>query len=230
MTYQTLAQEVKLELNTSAARAAASERKFHSFSKKVCKTPEVLLYYPGYKTTANKVDYRVDVKIGDNYVALSHVDIIIDIYNKISQGVEAGLMRDIIMDLGINNNIDATIVTTFPDNLVAPSKALLNSVRSTLESLGKRFNSTANLVDIPIETLLESIRWIALQEDINYPISSGYQGRKMCFSRYLETIYVSSRGQTDEHNLQKVISRALSHSRIRNWPNLSIYTGIDLMQ
>jgi len=53
------------------------------------------------------------------------------------------------------------------------------------------FKGSIGRTDFPYanhEQLITSIKWIVLQEDINYPIPK-YEGRKMPFARYLEAYF-----------------------------------------
>jgi hypothetical protein len=70
---------------------------------------------------------------------------------------------------------------------------------------------------LTIEELFKSIKWIVIQEDINYPVSKGYLGRKMPYGRYLEAIHVL---EGKGYSLQEVIQRALSHSRPQKWNDM----------
>lgn len=56
--------------------------------------------------------------------------------------------------------------------------------------------------------------YIAMQEDINYP-EVRYQGRKMCFYRYLEAVYCKI---YNNHTLEEAIKKAVARGYIpRNW-------------
>ncbi len=79
----------------------------------------------------------------------------------------------------------------------------------------KDFNHEGNRWDFNFEELFFSIGWIVIQEDLNYPIEEGYEGRKMPLARYIETIYCS---QNQDHELEEVIKRAILHNkRPRRW-------------
>jgi hypothetical protein len=62
------------------------------------------------------------------------------------------------------------------------------------------------------------IKWIALQEDINYPPRHGYQGRRMTFARYHEAV-LCAEGHT-EHHITEVVRRALEHRRQQEWADM----------
>lgn len=81
-----------------------------------------------------------------------------------------------------------------------------------LKSTNLKFNFT-------LEELKYLISWIALQEDINYPLAkdSKLQGRKMPFYRYIEALFIASgHRRVRERNLEDVIKRAIEHKQ----PNL----------
>ena len=77
--------------------------------------------------------------------------------------------------------------------------------------------STAFYKGFSFEQLTDLMFYIALQEDINYP-NTYYQGRKMCFYRYLEAIYCKI---SSKHSLQEAITRATAHGYIPgNWTDV----------
>lgn len=55
--------------------------------------------------------------------------------------------------------------------------------------------------------------YIGIQEDINYP-DKHFQGRKMCFYRYIEAIYCKIH---TNHSLEDAISRANANYIPRKW-------------
>lgn len=63
--------------------------------------------------------------------------------------------------------------------------------------------------------------WIVLQEDINYPIKEGYQGRKMSFYRYLEAIYCQymdyAAAYNNRHSIEEVIERIYAKYKSKLW-------------
>ena len=79
----------------------------------------------------------------------------------------------------------------------------------------KKYNPVGNSFDLTLEELFCSIKWIVLQEDINYPIP--FEGRRMPLARYLETIFIT---QNNSHTLEDVIKRALFHSRPTQWTDM----------
>jgi hypothetical protein len=179
---------------------------------------EISVSFPGYKAyiTGNKTvyDYRVDIVKNGIKTALSHTNIITDIYNKIdSCNMSASELRNVLIEVSQEGNIMLqSIVQRLPYNPSAPNQNLLTRVANAHN--GKTYNAIGNSFDLTLEELLSSIKWIVLQEDINYPISNGYEGRKMPFARYLEAIFVT---QNTSHTLEEVIQRALSHSRPSQW-------------
>lgn len=179
---------------------------------------EISVSFPGYKAyiTGNKTvyDYRVDIVKNGIKTALSHTNIITDIYNKISScNMSASEFRSVLIDVSQEGNIALqSIIQRLPYNPSVPNQNLLTRVKNAHN--GKTYNAIGNSFDLTLEELLSSIKWIVLQEDINYPILNGYEGRKMPFARYLEAIFVT---QNTSHTLEEVIQRALSHSRPSQW-------------
>lgn len=98
-----------------------------------------------------------------------------------------------LMDIGVNclnvNFKNYNNLATYQFN--PPSVQLLTEVDNCHRHLNKRFNRNANLKNYSLNELLSTIAYIVLQEDINYPIDKGYNGRKMCFSRYIEALIVA---------------------------------------
>ena len=72
------------------------------------------------------------------------------------------------------------------------------------------------------EKLTDLMFYIAIQEDINYP-EERFQGRKMCFYRYLEAIYCKVHVN---HRIEDAVARAGAHGYIpRNWNDVGeLYT------
>ncbi|MDR0272986.1 MAG: hypothetical protein LBI27_06685, partial [Clostridiales bacterium] len=170
--------------------------------------------YPGYKAGIGRngniiYDYRVDMIKNGTTTALSHTNIITDIYNKIvNGGMSADELKNVFVEIsqeGTNNTQD--IVNRLPYSSVAPGQALRDRVR--MAHGNKTYNHVGNSFDLTVEELLTAIKLIVLQEDINYPVANGCEGRKMPFARYLETIFIT---QNASHTLEDVIDRALSHT------------------
>jgi len=208
------------------------QKKFHSCEVEIqiCsnKTP-ILISFPGYKAifSKNKVIYDYCVKIIKNnlHVILSHTNIITDIFNKIKYGgMSANNLKDVLINLAEKGTIElSNTEEKLSYKPVAPSKELVDRVHS---AHGKKiYNITGNSFDLTIEELLVCIKWIVLQEDINYPICDGYKGRKMPFERYLETIFIT---QNDSHSFEEVINRTLIHLRPPKWADMD-YSFTDLI-
>jgi hypothetical protein len=181
----------------------------------------VKVVFPGQKasvTSKGKViyDYRVDIKKQGVRTTLSHANIVVDIYNKCQR--EKGLIRDLRTLLGniiLEGDVDPyrdTRLCRGYELVEPPGAVLLERVGRVHEQLGKAFNSVGNQSDLSIEELIAVVKWIALQEDINYPMPR-FEGRRMPFARYLEAIYCAE-GNAEVDN---VIRRALTHSRPGRW-------------
>lgn len=181
----------------------------------------ISISFPGYKASVREnstvYDYRVDIIKNSNTTALSHTNLMTDIFNKIQNGrMSANNLKDVLIEVAKEGNIDlASIAANLPYNPVVPPQALISKVKEAHGN--KAYNDIGNSFDLTIEELLACIKWIVLQEDINYPIAKSYEGRKMPFARYLETIFIT---QNNSHSLEEVISRALIHSRPRQWPEM----------
>ncbi|MFT5884917.1 MAG: hypothetical protein ACI9IP_001374 [Arcticibacterium sp.] len=174
--------------------------------------------FPGYKAQMKQgkvvYDYRIDIEMRGLKTALSHANIIVDIYNKIRNG---GLFA-----LGMGNALievsedSPFALKSYGSDLaysqIKPPDELLHKMVSAHGE--KSFNKLGNSFDLTLEELFKSIKWIVVQEDINYPIEAGFEGRRMAFARYLEAVFVS---QNDTYQIEEVIARALAHRRVKPW-------------
>ncbi|MDA9066437.1 hypothetical protein N9K26_01395 [Flavobacteriales bacterium] len=182
---------------------------------------EISVSYPGYKSKlkGNKIvyDFRVDIKKDGIKTALSHANIITDIYNKIvNGGMNANNLRNRLIKSSVENMFNlGEVVKELTYNPCPPNQDLIAKVNYAHGV--KQNNIIGNSFDLTIEELFTSIKWIVLQEDINYPISSGFEGRKMPFARYLEAIYTT---ESNERTLESVIKRALAHYRPNLWKDM----------
>jgi hypothetical protein len=174
--------------------------------------------FPGYKTQIkpNQIvyDYRVDILKGSVTTALSHANIIVDIYNKMtSGGMSSKIFREVLIELSREGHFDVSELSKkLTYKSIKPSEELKE--RANKAHKGKIYNTIGNSFDLSIEELIIAMKWIVLQEDINYPIAKGYEGRKMPFARYIETTHII---EHTTYSLEQVIERALSHSRPSLW-------------
>jgi hypothetical protein len=177
--------------------------------------------FPGYKSFMKdgKViyDYRIDIHKNGIKTALSHANIITDIYNKIRYGRMFSLaMSNALITLSKEGPLDMELwISDLPYKVLKPSIPLLNEVEKA--HVGKIYNRLGNSFDLSLEELFNCIKWIVIQEDINYPISEGFEGRKMSFARYLETVFVS---QNSKYSLTNVLDRTLIHKRPKPWAEM----------
>lgn len=183
-----------------------------------CQNGSVIsISFPGYKADANKPDYRVDITKDGVTTALSHANIIVDIVNKCTAGgMDVQRLKQALQSQAADCALDyVALAQSLPYTPVMPSATLLAEARAAHG--GKNYNEQGNKWDLTIEELFKSIKWIVIQEDINYPISKGFLGRKMPYGRYLEAIHVL---EGKGYSLQEVIQRALSHSRPQKWNDM----------
>lgn len=146
---------------------------------------KLAIRYPGYKTTRKKCDYCVYLVDERGEHPISHVEIMNDLYDKTTTQ-NFRYMKKYIEDVAeIGRNISI-------DRILEPA-----------------FNKGFSL-----EQLTDLMFYIAIQEDINYP-GVYYQGRKMCFYRYLEAIYCKV---CNNHRIEEAINKAVAHGYIpKNW-------------
>jgi hypothetical protein len=185
----------------------------------------VTISYPGYKSVLKSdgdivYDYRVDLTKEGVTTALSHANIIVDLYNKAHNlEMDARKMVRCLLEAFIEGvwSVDAC-KKRLVYRPIAPSKTMRTQLHSIHEKHGKIYNETGNGFDLTLEELFASIKWIVLQEDINYPIAKGFEGRRMPLARYIEALYTATH---DTHTLEEVIVRALAHKRPQPWPEIN---------
>ncbi len=187
---------------------------------------DLTICYPGKKTVVvnkqvKKYDYRVDL----NGITISHVNIVVDLYNKACQlQDEAYILEELLIDLARNgtsyrrnNYIHLDKISFAP-----PNKRLLDLVTNIHTSLNKTYNLHGNLNwNYSLDELASLISWIALQEDINYPMPR-FEGRRMPFYRYIEALYCANNPADRQHTLKDAIIRTLSHNRPPLWNECNI--------
>ena len=172
---------------------------------------KIYISYPGLKAklgTNGKIvyDYRVDIVTPQFKASLSHVNIIVDIYNKCLHNFDCESMRQLLIQTAREGQFDVNQCSQLGSySYQAVDQSLIHCATDVHKALGKTYNLMANQIDLTFEELFNSIFWIVLQEDINYPIPRRYQGRKMPFSRYLEALHCFD----SKHSLDEVIERAL---------------------
>ena len=145
---------------------------------------KLAIRYPGYKTTKTKCDYCVYLVDRRGEHPISHVEIMNDLYGKTT-----------IQNF---NNMKKYI----EDVARVGRKVIINrELEETIE------------IGFSFEQLTDLMFYIGIQEDINYP-ERYYQGRKMCFFRYLEAIYCKI---YTNHTLKEAVSRAKASFIPKNW-------------
>ncbi|MBQ3544228.1 MAG: hypothetical protein IJA34_04490 [Lachnospiraceae bacterium] len=159
---------------------------------------QLAIRYPGYKTTRNKCDYCVYLVDEDGEHPISHVEIMYDLYGK-------------------------TTVQNYQH---------MKKYIEDVATIGRHVNIHTSLFQafehgFSFEKLTDLMFYIAIQEDINYP-GARFQGRKMCFYRYLEAVYCKVH---TNHQIEDAVDKAIAHGYIpRNWNDVgelyNIVSGI----
>lgn len=160
---------------------------------------QLAIRYPGYKTTRNKCDYCVYLVDEDGEHPISHVEIMYDLYDKTTMQ-NYQYMKQYIEDVAIaGRNV--------------------NIHTSLFEAFEHGFS---------FEKLTDLMFYIALQEDINYP-EERFQGRKMCFYRYLEAVYCKVHAN---HRIEDAVGKANAHGYTpRNWNDVGeLYNIVSRIQ
>ena len=182
---------------------------------------KIFVSFPGYKCIRyNEIvyDYRVDISKNEDRVTLSHANIITDLFNKVKNvGMAPMELANALIESSIESTFELDkVVNNLKYNPVKPNKDLISRVNTAHGN--KTYNQPGNAFDLTIEELFSCIKWIVIQEDINYPISSHCQGRRMPFSRYIEAVFTA---QSNTHRLEEVIQRALSHFIPPEWDEIN---------
>ncbi len=201
--------------------------KFHTKKlelKTLSNGTKISISYIGYKSKVslnkNIYDYRVDIEKNGISTSLSHVNIIVDIFNKVKNGnLNHHDFREFLIKSSVEGGFNVKDVEqNCPYNPADPGEELKTSIDNIHNQIGKKYNKYGNSWDLTFEELFISILWIVIQEDINYPITNKYLGRKMCFSRYFETLYLFD---DSSKTLDEIIKRTLSHARPPQWKEIS---------
>lgn len=160
---------------------------------------KLIIRYPGYKTTQTRCDYCVYLVDRREEYPISHVEIMKDLYNKTTQ-FNFEYMKRYIEDVAkIGRNVRIE------------------------HSLERAFDK-----GFTFEQLTDLMFYIAIQEDINYP-DAHYQGRKMCFYRYLEAIYCKVYAN---HTIKEAIDKAVVRGYIpKKWHDVGdLYNVVSRIQ
>ncbi len=186
---------------------------------------DLVINFPGMKTKRNNFGFVYDYRVDLNGIAISHANIILDLYNKSSQIPEnTDWLIDFLIDLATNGDeyIRLNHQKLIDYEFSTPDEELINYVDKVHRNLNKNFQRAGNKNwNYTIDQLAHLIMWIVLQEDINYPMPR-LQGRRMSFYRYLEAIYCAKNPNDKYHTLSSVIERALSHSQPKLWNECNI--------
>lgn len=160
---------------------------------------QLAIRYPGYKTTRTKCDYCVYLVDEDGEHPISHVEIMNDLYNKTTIQ-NFRYMKQYIEDVATTGRDVNIHISLFP----------------------------AFEYGFSFEVLTDLMFYIAIQEDINYP-GEHFQGRKMCFYRYLEAIYCKVH---TNHRIEEAVDKATACGYIpRNWNDVGeLYNVVSRIQ
>jgi hypothetical protein len=154
----------------------------------------IQIAFLGYKRGAT--DYRVELVKNGAIIPLSHMNIVVDLVNKAAhQGMDVDGLRAALEEHAVKGNLDFNkLASTLPYQQNAPSQELLQRAHTP----------RGNESDLTLEELFTAIHWIALQEDINYPIANGKAGRKMSYYRYAEALHGVKHGTP---TIEEMVSR-----------------------
>ena len=153
--------------------------------------------FPGYKTTKYKCDYCVYLIDSEKEKAISHTEIMQDLYDKttVRNYLQIKKYVEEVAEIGID-----------------------------IDAKKYRYSDIDFSIGFSFEELTQLMFYIAIQEDINYP-EARYQGRKMCFYRYLEAIYCKVHYN---HSIEQAKERAKNNGYVpRLWTDVgNLYENI----
>ena len=160
---------------------------------------KLAIRFPGYKTTNEKCDYCVYLVDGSVEKPISHVEIMQDLYNKVTK-----------------------------DNFNHLKQYVEDVARIGKDVKKESYGNIDFDKGFTFQELTGLMFYIAIQEDINYP-GVRYQGRKMCFYRYLEAIYCKN---NNNHTINEAFQRANARGYIpNNWGDVGkLYDNIKQIQ
>ena len=163
----------------------SNEKQYYKELEKFDNDKKIAIRYPGYKTTSTKCDYCVYLVDENGEHPISHVEIMQDLYNKTTLQNYEYMKKYIEGVAQCGKDID------------------ISDLQVTSDDNG-----------FSIEELTFLMFYIAIQEDINYP-EQRYEGRKMCFYRYLEAVYCKV---YSNHRIDEAINRATTKGYIpKKW-------------
>lgn len=173
----------------------SNEKQYYKELEILSAYKKLAIRYPGYKTTNQKCDYCVYLVEGSIEKPISHVEIMEDLYNK---GTETNFSH----------------LKKYVEDVARIGKDIKEEYYEDID-FNKGFS---------FKELTDLMFYIAIQEDINYP-ELHYQGRKMCFYRYLEAIYCKN---NKSHTIEEAIQKAIARGYIpKNWTDVgNLYDNI----
>ncbi len=161
-----------------------NEKAYYQELETFADSTKLAIRYPGYKTTQAKCDYCVYLVDSKGEHPISHIEIMNDLYDKTTK-------------------YNFEYMKRYVEDVAKTGKDV--RIEHSLERFFDKGFSFEQLTDLMF--------YIAIQEDINYP-ERYYQGRKMCFFRYLEAIYCKV---YSNHTLEEAIHRAKASHIPKNW-------------
>lgn len=197
-------------------------RKEQKYIEVKCKLEgKVKIIYPGYKTKVkNNMVKSYDYRVEYNKLAVSHVNIVVDLYNK---SIQAPWLREVLEEFITEIAIEGKIINKdkysdiYSFEYQKPNSDLINKVDYIHKENGKKYLIEGNREkSYSIKELECIIPLIVLQEDINYPMPR-YEGRRMSFYRYIEAIWCDEANRS----IDEVIKRTLSHDRPMLWNQIN---------
>lgn len=179
----------------------------------------ITISFPGKKTQLRSAKIVHDYRVELNKIPISHIDIILDLYNKTLQHPEiVGELYRLVKDIAIfAYKIDYQSYQQLDKlNIEPPKPELIETLTRKKQAF-----SFAKRRNYHIKELANVLTWIVLQEDINYPMELGNAGRQMPFDRYTEAITLNDPAIATHYTLETVLERAVAHKKNQRFPELN---------
>ncbi|MFL0266821.1 hypothetical protein [Candidatus Clostridium radicumherbarum] len=173
----------------------------------------IKLQIPGKKTDISVYDFRLLLNIGNYKYFLTHANIIIDLYTKIKYNPSfATNLREFIVDIAINGLREENRLERYGLDKLKTNQFVKTEYKNIAAECVPNYNKYFNYRTCDMNLLRSILFWVTLQEDINYPIDKGCQGRRLAFTRFVESIYCAEHDYEDSM-IRVVLTNSYNHGR-----------------
>ncbi|MCM0647244.1 hypothetical protein NBE98_02500 [Clostridium swellfunianum] len=173
----------------------------------------IKLQIPGKKTDKGIYDYRLLLSVDKYNYFLTHANIIIDLYTKIKYNrTYAENLLNFVVNIAINGLSDENKPEQFGLDKLKTNQLVRTDYKIIGTECVPNYNKNFNFKTCEINLLRSILFWVTLQEDLNYPIEKGCQGRRLAFTRFVEAIYCGEYDSGDSM-IRNVLSSSHNHGQ-----------------